>query len=159
MAMARPITCALALALAVLAGCGSEPTGVTPAACLQRPSAYLGALVGAFDRVALAPGVGIADCLVKDQPAGELATVGSSLIAVATDLNAQAARKPGGAATVQLGYLLGAAELAAEDTGGIDDDLIRRLNAAAYFSEGGGAQPAAFEHAFATGYAAGRDQG
>ena len=52
----------------------------------------------------------ISDCLTENQQAGDLATVGVAMVTAATRLNAEARAEPGGAANLQLGYLLGAAK-------------------------------------------------
>ena len=62
------------------------------------------------------------------------------MVEAATRLNAEARAEPGGAANLQLGYLLGAAQRGAEGTEGIHAELIRRLTAAARYSP---EQPAA----------------
>jgi hypothetical protein len=48
---------------------------------------------------------------------------------------------------------------AASGTGGIHEDLIRRLDAAARFTPKGESPGVAFERAFGEGYAAGQAQG
>jgi hypothetical protein len=101
----------------------------------------------------------ISDCLTEDQPAGDLSEVGQTLIAVATGLNAEAREDPGGEASAELGYLVGASEEGAAGTAGIHTDLIRRLNAAARFNQGGRSLPAEFERTFGAGYAAARENG
>jgi hypothetical protein len=60
---------------------------------------------------------------------------------------------------VDLGYLVGAVQRGASETGGIHADLVRRLDAAARFSEGGKPLPVSFERAFGQGYAAGQREG
>jgi hypothetical protein len=140
-----------------LAGCGSV-TQETPAACLTEPLDYLDALDRAPAKVRLTGDVAISGCLVDNQEAGELAEVGEDLVYAATALNLRAQDNPGGHESVVLGYLIGAAQRGAADTGGIHADLIRRLNSAARFTEAK-SLPAAFERAFGRGYAAGRADG
>ena len=97
------IAIALALsALAVLAGCGSTD-GSTPVACLERPGPYLAALRSAPGTVELKGETPISGCLVENQSGGDLATVGTTLVAVTTRLNAEAREQPGGDANLQLG--------------------------------------------------------
>jgi hypothetical protein len=98
----------------------------------------------------------ISACLVSEQEAGELANVGQEMIVAATRLNAEARQDPEGEASVQLGYLIGAVAKGAD---AIHTDLVRRLNAAARFSESGGTLPAGFERAFGRGYTAGQRSG
>ncbi|HKH22613.1 MAG TPA: hypothetical protein VKA88_03250 [Solirubrobacterales bacterium] len=145
-----------ALAAGTIAGCGSEPDDAAPAACLATNAGYLHALERAPGQVRLGGTTPIADCLVPDQDGGQLASIGQEMIVAATKLNGEARRDPGGAAAVQLGYLIGAVSKGAD---AIHTDLVRRLNSAARFSETGGALPAEFERAFGRGYAAGRSSG
>ena len=66
------------------------------------------------------------------------------MLTAATKLNAEARAEPGGAANLQLGYLLGAAQRGADGTEGIHAELIRRLSAAARYSPDNRPLPAAF---------------
>jgi hypothetical protein len=149
---------ALAGLLSLAAGCGS-PSDHTPVACLEGAQAYLVALRNAPGRVRLTGATPISACLAKNQTGGDLATVGTATVAAATRLNAAARAKPGGAANLRLGYLLGAATHAAEDTEGIHADLIRRLVAAARYSPDNRPLPPAFYMAYRSGYAAGEKNG
>jgi hypothetical protein len=151
------ISFAGALALAT-PSCGGA-NGETPVACLDGPGAYVGALGDAPKEVRLSGEVPISDCLVGDQAGGELATVGISMVSAATQLNGEARAEPGGAASLQLGYLLGAAERGAADTGGIHTELIRRLRAAALYSPGGQPLPPKFLRVYREGLDAGRTTG
>src|SRR5262245_37106436 len=153
-----PVTALAALLIAFAAGCSKSEPDQAPSACLEGPQAYIDALQVATAEARLAGARPIADCLPGDQEGGELAEVGSAMVTAATRLNEEALRDPGGAATVQLGYLIGAAEAAAEDSAGIHSDLILRLNTAARFDPSG--EPSAeFERAFERGYKAGRETG
>ncbi len=146
--MRRPLLAVLATTIA-LAGCGG-PSDSTPVACLEGPSFYLdkgrsGAL--------------ISECLAPNQSGGDLATVGRAMLIATTKLNAQARADPGGAANLQLGYLLGAAERGAEQTEGIHDELIRRLTVAARYSPDNEPLPATFLSAYRRGFDAGHSNG
>jgi hypothetical protein len=151
-------TAGLAMALLALGACGSEDSPDTPAACVGSSEDYLSALVAAPGEVRLAASTPISACLVAEQEPGALSTVGRSLVGAATTLNEEARRDPRGDAAVQLGYLTGAVDQAAESTAGIHQDLRLRLASAARFTPGGGL-PASFERRFAEGYAAGRAGG
>jgi hypothetical protein len=140
------------------AGCGAT-SDATPVACLDGAGAYVGALGDAPGEVLLSGEVPISDCLAENQKGGDLATVGASMVEAATKLNAEARDEPGGAANLQLGYLLGAANHGAEGTEGIHADLLRRLRAAARYSPGGRGLPAAFRRAYRHGYDAGLARG
>lgn len=153
-----PLPPLVAVLAVVLAACGSGPES-TPTACLTGPGEYLEALADAPDQALLAGSVPLSDCLVSDQSAGELNTVGQSVIAAATELNAEARRRPTSAATTRLGYLVGSVEEGASGTAGIHTDLVRRVNAAARFSEDPKGLPASFERTFGPAYAAARENG
>jgi hypothetical protein len=101
----------------------------------------------------------ISSCLVENQKGGDLSRVGLALVKTATISNARARAQPGGQANVALGYLVGAVEKGAEDTNGIHADLVRRIEAAAEFSPGGGPLPAAFRSSYSRGLQAGRTGG
>jgi hypothetical protein len=156
--MRRRIICAAALLLVLfVAGCGGT-SDHTPAACLEGQGAFMRALAGAPGEVRLADGTPISDCLAENQQAGDLANVGSVLVAVATKLNAAARAEPGGRENVELGYLLGAAQRGADRTQGIHSELMRRLAVAARFSPEG-PLPAGFTAAYRRGYDAGHESG
>jgi hypothetical protein len=140
------------------AGCGS-PNDTTPVACLEGTKAYLRALERAPGEVRLAGETPISDCLPENQKGGDLATVGAAMVTAATKLGSEARARPGGAANLRLGYLLGAAERGAEGTEGIHADLIRRLVAAARYSPDNRPLPPAFYRAYRSGYAAGQRNG
>ena len=154
--MLRASAIALIALGALLTGCGSTKEDTAPAACLATPAGYLTALESAPGAVRLPGDVPISDCLVPNQTGGQLASIGRSMVIAASRLNVEARRDPAGPAALQLGYLLGAVSKGAD---AIHTDLVRRLNSAAHFSEGGGTQSAGFERAFGRGYAAGHQSG
>jgi hypothetical protein len=127
-----------------------------PAACVTSRDVYLQALESAPGEVRLEGEVPISECLVPSQEGGELANVGEELIGTATALNAEARENPGGAASVRLGFLMGAVNKGADP---IHTDLVRRLNSSAQFSETGKSLPPEFQQAFGRGYAAGVQSG
>ena len=151
--------CAAALLLAVFVGCGSGRDTETPVACLEGAAAFERALSRAPDTVLLGGETPIEDCLTENQSGGDLATVGEAMVEAATGLNAEAREDPGGQATLELGYLIGAAERGAAETEGIHTDLIRRLVVAARFAPGGEALSPAFKATYEEGFDAGRDGG
>jgi len=154
------ITLAGVLAALALASCGSDEPPATPAACSSPASAYLTALKAAPGEVRLGGTTPISDCLVEEQEPGQIATVGASIIATATELNRRVRRHPEPPAIVQLGYLVGAVQEAEATTGGIHQDLKLRLDSAARYS-GPDAKPfsAEFERSYGEGYAAGQASG
>ena len=155
--MRMPIAIAL-LALVALAGCGATDSS-TPVACLEGPGPYLAALERAPGEVKLSDGTPISGCLVENQSGGDLANVGTAMVAATTRLNAEARARPGGAANLRLGYLIGAAERGADGTSGIHADLIRRLTAAARYSPRDRPLPATFIETYREGFDAGRARG
>jgi hypothetical protein len=147
-----------ALAILVAAGCG-EPSDATPVACLEGADAYLGALRDAPGAARVRGQVPISECLAENQKGGDLATVGTAMVAAATKLDSEARADPGGAANLQLGYLLGAAQRGADRTNGIHVELIRRLSAAARYSPDNRPLPPAFARAYREGFDAGEARG
>ena len=155
--MRQPIALTVvAAAILLIGGCGNKQNDEAPAACLAGNQTYLRSLERAPAPVRLAGTTPISDCLVPEQDAGQLASIGQEMIVAATKLNAEARRDPAGPAPLELGYLLGAVSKGADP---IHTDLVRRLNSAARFSQTGGTLPASFERAFGRGYAAGRQSG
>jgi hypothetical protein len=152
-------TCLAALAVAVtVSGCGGTDDA-TPEACLGGAGAYLKALQSAPGAVALADGTAISDCLVENQKAGELATVGLSMLRAAIALNGAARKDPGGTENVRLGFLVGAAQRGADRTEGIHAELVRRLAAAARYSPDNRPLPPPFVRAYREGFDAGDAHG
>jgi len=144
--------------LAILVGCGSTDSS-TPVACLEGAGPYLQALEGTPGAVRLAGDTPISSCLTENQAGGDLATVGTAMVAAATKLNVEGRAEPGGAANVELGYLLGAAQRGAEKTEGIHAELIRRLTAAVRYSPDNRPLPATFLDAYQQGFDAGHARG
>ena len=149
--------CAAVLGFALMA-CGSTDDS-TPVACLEGGEAYLRALKVAPGEVALEGETPISDCLAENQKAGDLAAVGTAMLAAATKLNAEARAKPGGEANLRLGYLLGAAQRGAESTDGIHAELLRRLSAAARYSPDNRPPSPAFLRTYRDGFDAGEARG
>lgn len=144
--------------VAVLAGCGGQDDS-TPIACLEGAAAYERALANAPGEVRLDGETAISDCLAPNQAAGELTQVGEALLEITTALNAEARAEPGGAANLQLGYLLGAAQRGAEESEGIHTDLVRRLVVAARYAPGKQPLSQAFLDSYEEGFDAGRSGG
>jgi hypothetical protein len=140
------------------AGCGG-PDDTTPVACLDGAGAYLGALGDAPGTVRLSGKVPISDCLAENQQGGDLATVGTAMVAAATKLNAHARANSGGPENLQLGYLLGAAQRGADRTNCIHAELLRRLSAAARYSPDNRPLPPAFQRTYREGFDAGKAGG
>jgi hypothetical protein len=156
--MVGRIAIVFAGAALLVAGCGGRE-GSTPVGCLEGREAYLSALEAAPGEVRLDGETPISECLAENQDPGDLATAGAAMVEAATTLNAEAREGPGGAANLQLGYLIGAAERGAEETAGIHADLLRRLAVAARFAPGKQPLPQTFLRTYAEGYDAGRADG
>lgn len=139
-------------------GCGKDDSS-TPVACLEGSDTYLRALAAAPGEVRLGGETPISECLAENQAGGELATVGEAMVETATTLNAEARAEPGGEASVQLGYLIGAVMRGTEPTEGIHADLVRRLAVAARYPPGRTPLPPAFLAAYGRGFEAGRADG
>jgi hypothetical protein len=146
------------LAATIVAGCGGKDSS-TPVACLEGPNTYMRALEAAPGEVKLAGESPIGDCLAENQQGGDLATVGGTMVAPATKLNAEARGEPGGDAALRLGYLLGAAQRGAERSEGIHADLIRRLTVAARYAPGSQPLPPSFMRSYQAGFDAGHSHG
>jgi hypothetical protein len=140
------------------AGCGSADES-TPVACLEGAGAYERALKAAPDEVLLEDETPISECLTRNQSSGDLTRVGEALIETATALNAEAREDPGGAANLQLGYLLGAVQRGSGESEGIHSDLVRRLTVAARYAPGKEPLSPAFYREYRSGYAAGQSNG
>jgi hypothetical protein len=149
---------ALTACALVVAGCGSDPEPATPAACLDGPDAFVKALEAAPGEVTL-DGTPISECLTEGQDSGALAEVGGAMIDAARTLNEEARKQPLGDAPVQLGYLVGAVDARAEETGGIHQDLALNLEAEATFIPGDEVLPGGFQQRYEEGLAAGREAG
>lgn len=141
---------------ALVAGCGSDESPATPAACLGGADAYVEALRGAPGEVSL-DGTDLADCLTDGQQGGALGEVGGAMVSAARTLNAEARRQPLGEAPVQLGYLAGVVQERAGETGGIHEDLALNLEAEATFIPGDELLPGGFQQRYEEGLAAGRE--
>jgi hypothetical protein len=151
-----PLSALAALCSLALAGCGSDDSPATAAGCLGDPDAYVEALEAAPGEVEL-DGTPLAACLTDGQEAGALAEVGGAMITAARTINNEARKNPLGEAPVQLGYLVGAVEERAGQTGGIHEDLALNLEAEATFIPGDEVLPGGFQQRYEEGLAAGRD--
>lgn len=156
--MRRSLLLPLLLIPVFAAACG-EDDATTPVACLEGPAKLETALVTAPEPVLIDGTVPISDCLVKDQPNGDLVNFGSDSVTVATRLGTRAGGSGAEAITaaIRAGYLVGAMEKGAEQTDGIHAALVDRVESAATFrlersGEGGRVH-------YDAGLEAGRDTG
>ncbi len=111
----------------LLAGCSSEEEE-TPAACLDLDggNAVRAALRSAPDDVRL-HGQPLSACLHEDSDGATLTGVGQAYVEAATKLADEAETRPGGAAEIQLGYLVGAIRRSTAGAQGAAGELLRRL--------------------------------
>lgn len=116
--MGRPLPALLA-ALA-LAGCGREDEGELPAACRLGADAVRSALATAPDEVRLEGGIALSECFRRASDQADLLLVGETYLTAA-------ARLADGGEALRLGYLVGAVRRGTDDTQGIHDELVRRL--------------------------------
>ena len=124
--MLRAGTLALFAGLA-LAGCGREEDAQLPAACRLGAPAVEAALRAAPGDVRLEGGTPLSACLVRTSEQGDVLLVGEVYLEVAAELADAAEADPRGPAPLRLGYLMGAVRRGAEDTQGIHDELLRRI--------------------------------
>lgn len=124
----RPGTLAAALATAVAAlaasGCG-EQEGL-PSACRQASAEDVARVLAAAPREAALPdGTKLSECVDRAEDDGALQTLGLTFVAVADRLAARLGDD--GEAAFRLGFLIGAAERGAGPTGGLQGELVQRL--------------------------------
>lgn len=116
---------ALAIALAI-GGCSKQDDDPTPIGCKEGPERIEAALARAPARVELG-GTPLSECFARGSDSADLQQVGASFVSVATRLALDAKRAPDGPAALRLGYLVGAARRGAEETQGIHEELMRRI--------------------------------
>ena len=139
------------VAAALAAGCGAEPAQMSPL-CVET-GALERALAAAPRAVALTDGTTLSRCVSSAGSAAELQDFGLTATRVAERLERRAERDPD--AALRLGYLVGAARVGAEQTNGVNVELIRRLERSAALDDA----PAAAQGALARGLRAGRSLG
>jgi hypothetical protein len=135
-------------------GCGGGSNGTIrvtdlPAQCVGDSGGLLKALAAA-PRPVRVDGEPISQCFSRGDDSVEMQALGTGLVAAAETLGDRA-RAGSDRAALQLGYLVGAAERGA-DQSGIAEELIRRLQAETTL-------PAPAQAAYARGHRAGSTQG
>ena len=125
-ARVRPHPALLATALStllILAGCGEEPL---PQACLQADAGAVATLLRAAPQNATLPGgTALSTCVDRAASDADLQNLGVVLVGVADGLVARS--RHDGRAAFQLGFLIGAAQRGAGPTGGVQAELVQRL--------------------------------
>jgi hypothetical protein len=122
-------------------GCSDGRKVATPPACLTAESTWVTALADAPQQVLLDGNTTISSCLPKYQSAAQHEEVGKSAVASATQLavfykgggkseegNPSASARQ---AALMAGYLVGALTRGAEETEGVHEALVNRVEAAA----------------------------
>ena len=116
---------ATALAVLVLAGCGSEPSRDVPVECKSGPDAVRRALARAPGDVRLG-GRLLSECFAPGSDAGDAQALGFAIVPVAERLADEAHARPRGPAALRLGFLVGAVHRGA-GRGGVYAELERRV--------------------------------
>jgi hypothetical protein len=147
---ALSVVCA-AIVLAAAGGCREEDP-VVASACREGPGPVLTALRAAPGEVRLDGDTPLSKCLTNAEDGGELTDVGTAFVTAAQRLADRAEREPGGAAAVQLGYLVGAVRRGSLPDQGLAYELVRRI-------EGEAARAGRPSAAFHRGLRAGRRDG
>jgi hypothetical protein len=141
-----------ALAALALIGCGEDDDPL-PAACTSGVRATVQALAAAPSQVRLPGDTRISTCVDRARSDAEIQEVGAILTRVADEL--AGALPASDRAAIQLGYLIGAVREGGRTTGGIHEELIRRLEQ----TPGLDGAPPARRAAFRRGEAAGQSTG
>jgi hypothetical protein len=116
---------ATALAVAVLAGCGSEPSNQVPVECKAGPGDVVRALAQAPGDVRL-DGRRLSECFAPGGEAGDVQALGLAVVPAAVRLARDARSHPGGPAALRLGFLVGAVHRGAA-RGRVYAELERRV--------------------------------
>ena len=111
--------------IALVAGCGSEPSRSVPVACKDASAAVERALARAPGDVRVG-GVRLSECFVPGSDSGDQQALGLMLLPAAEHLAAGAREDPRGAQALRLGFLIGAARRGGV-RGGVYAELVRRL--------------------------------
>ncbi len=136
--------------LLILAGCGEEPL---PHACLQADAGEVAALLRAAPEDAtLTGGIPLSTCIDRAESDADLQNLGVVLVGLADRLVARSRHDE--RAAYELGFLIGAAERGAGPTGGVQAELVQRLQQTSAFTV-----TAAVQAEIERGIAAGRTSG
>ncbi|MBA2765300.1 MAG: hypothetical protein H0U42_11540 [Thermoleophilaceae bacterium] len=121
--MVRAVSLLTTLALT---GCARGDAEL-PTACLADAGVIRSALAAAPGPVRLEGGVPLSACLDRTAGPAEVQNVGAVYLEVATDLASVGRRGSDAPEVAQLAYLVGAVERGADGSGGVYDELERRL--------------------------------
>lgn len=112
--------------IALLVGCGSEPSRTVPVACKEAPRAVQAALVRAPGEVRLPGGTLLSRCFAPGSDPGDEQSLGLTFLPAVERMAARAREEPRGPAPLRLGFLIGAVRRGAA-RGGVYAELDRRL--------------------------------
>ncbi|MCW2998217.1 MAG: hypothetical protein JWN65_1766 [Solirubrobacterales bacterium] len=124
--MWRSLAAAMGTTVVVATGCGPGATPISPA-CTESERPIVTALQHAPGAVTLVGGFRLSQCISDGTDEAELQNVGIAFHRAAEDLRVRARQLDGGAAAVQLGYLIGATRRGAKRTNGVMAELQRRV--------------------------------
>ncbi len=150
-----PAVAALALAAALMAGCGDPAPTPLADGCTASPEGIVEALSTAPAPVVLEDGSPLSRCVADGLDDGELQTVGIAFSRAAELLRETARTDP--QAALRLGYLVGVTQKGAARTNGVMAELVRRIEVVAGRTSDD-ASPAA-QRALEQGLAAGAQVG
>jgi len=117
----------MAASALVIGACSTDDRSMVPVACKSGPDTIATALAGAPGAVEV-EGTPLSGCLTPASDPADVQAVGASYVAVAADLAAVAREDSESPEATQLGYLVGAVRRGAGRTGGVHDELVRRLD-------------------------------
>jgi hypothetical protein len=137
-----------AAAAAVAAGCGNDDSP-PPASCSAGARTVLAALQRAPGNVTLPGGTLLSTCVRKSLGQGEVQNLGFSYVAAANSEVRALARS--NAAALQLGFLVGAVRRGAQETNGLQTELVRRLEQVAGIDGPPGHRRAAYQRGLRAG--------
>jgi hypothetical protein len=143
---------ASAAAAALAAGCGGGDAP-PPAACSSGPRIVLGVLRDAPGAVAFDDRTLISTCVKRSTDTGQAQTLGFAYVTAAESLLKRMAHSH--TAALQLGFLVGAVRRGANQTNGLQLELVRRLDQVAGVGGPAGTRGTAYRR----GMAAGEDHG
>jgi len=138
------------LASVALAACGGQASSSVPSPCVDGSAALRAALAAAPGDVRVG-GRRLSDCFPRRSSQGDVENLGTVFLDTAEGLADESRRRPGGAALLRLGFLIGAAHRGGTRAPGYAE-LLRRLDSVLQ------TVPTA-DPAFARGRAAGASHG
>jgi hypothetical protein len=121
----RSSAAATALAVLVVAGCGSEPSSEVPVECKVAPASVVRALATAPGDVRIG-GRPLSECFAPGSDGADVQALGLAIVPATERLAPGARANPRGAAALRLGFLVGAVHRGAA-RGRVYAELERRV--------------------------------